>query len=634
MKRYHFKIIGYCALAVLFGGMVGYFLGTPEKGTLETGVEVSQTVPKQIIWTCSMHPQIRLPEPGLCPICGMQLIPLETGEPSPEEGPPKAIHLSPYAMKLAQIQTMPVMRKSVAKEVRLVGKVTYDESRIKQISSWIPGRIDRLFVDFTGMKIRKGDPLFSIYSPELLAAQEELLQIVRSHKALKPGASPAARERYKAMLFAIREKLRLWGLTAQQIQTIERQSRVKDHLTIYAPLGGTVVQRNMLEGDYVKTGTTVCTIADLSNVWVELAAYENDLLGIRNGLKVKIESEAYPGDPLEGTVIFIDPQLDEKMRTVGVRVNVPNPLEKFKPGMFVHADISVPVMAGEVTPEEEGLPLVIPHTAPLVTGKRAVVYVTDPQVPTHFESREIVLGPRAGDYYVVKSGLTEGETVVTKGNFKIDSALQILAGASMMNSEAFAAELEGEKVPPAAPPVHHHGAAPSAPAAQPSHGETPSTPSVHVQHERVHEEDIQNLLDAYFRIQDALARDNLDNSKEAAATLNEMLRSNLKKLSAAYPDFKEWNLLAEKSRALAEAGDIGSARRPFYDLSEGLIRMLQALGPKAMTKTTYVYYCPMVFNNKGGRWLQDHEGTENPYFGAAMFACGALTETFPPQEKK
>ncbi len=430
---------------------------------------------KQTIWTCSMHPQIRQPRPGKCPLCAMDLIPVESDGLAGSTGERQLV-VSEAAAKLMDIQTAKVERKFVTAEVRMVGKIDFDETRVKYITAWVPGRIDRLYVDYTGITVSKGEHMVYLYSPELLSTQAELLQAAKAAGNIKEGGSELVNRSILATLEAAREKLRLLGLTQNQIREIERSGEPVDHLTIYAPIGGVVIHKNATEGMYVETGTKIYTIADLSRLWVKLDAYESDMVWIRYGQEVEFETEAYPGEVFTGTISFIDPVLNAKTRTVKLRVNVDNPEGKLKPEMFVRAVVRAKVaqggrvmdeaMAGKwicsmhpdvvkdgagscdicgmdlVTTESLGYvkvdapkeaPVVIPASAPLITGKRAVVYVQLPETeaPT-YEGREVVLGPRAGDYYIVKSGLSEGEVVVTSGNFKIDSALQIRAKPSMM----------------------------------------------------------------------------------------------------------------------------------------------------------------------------------------------------------
>jgi Cu(I)/Ag(I) efflux system membrane fusion protein len=269
-----------------------------------------------------------------------------------------------------------------------------------------------------------------LYSLELLTAQQELIQSLKRVQNLERSGVSSIRETARHTVDASREKLRFLGLTKRQITHIEKQEKPSNHTTIYSPISGVVIHKNGLEGMYLKTGDRIYTIADLSQVWVKLDAYESDLSWIRNEQEVEFETEAYPGENFKGKIAFIDPFLNTKTRTVKVRVNVPNSEGKLKPEMFVRAVVSVVADAGEVES-----PLVIPSSAPLITGKRAVVYVEVPGKKGTYQGREIVLGPRVGGYYLVREGLSEGELVVVNGNFKIDSAIQILAKPSMMSPE-------------------------------------------------------------------------------------------------------------------------------------------------------------------------------------------------------
>jgi len=425
-------------------------------------------------WTCSMHPNVKLPEPGLCPICRMDLIPVAAAE-SAAEGPTE-LKMSPAAVALAGIRTAPVRRNIARREVRLSGKLAYDETRVKTITAWVPGRIERLYVDYTGIAVKQGDHLAELYSPELYAAQEELIQAA---KRVPADAKSLGRASALATLEATREKFRLWGLTDAQIRQIEKRGAPSDRMTIYSPIAGVVVHKNALQGLYVSTGSRIYTVADLSRVWVILDAYESDLPWLRFGQEVDISVQALPGRAFQGRIAFIDPVLDEKTRTVKVRLSLENPDGALKPGLFAQAVVhSVtdargqavnPAMAGkwvspmhpEIVKDHPGqcdvcgmdlvraedlgivnvpsgdqLPLVVPAGAVLLTGKRAIVYVRKPGMDEPvFEGREVVLGGRAGDVYIVLGGLAEGEEEVVNGNFKIDSAMQIAAKPSMMNPE-------------------------------------------------------------------------------------------------------------------------------------------------------------------------------------------------------
>jgi membrane fusion protein, copper/silver efflux system len=425
-------------LLVLLAGVfaVGYFLGGWDGNSHDEQLvhdeHVAHEQKDDVIWTCSMHPQIRLPEPGKCPICFMDLIPVKQDKASGdvEAVSLRQIRLSPEARKLAEVEVFPVERRSVA------------------------GRIDKLHVDFTGSAVRKGDPMASIYSPELVTAQAELIQAVKAAQEIDKSGFKRVRDAAGQTELAAREKLRLLGFTTDQIRKVVESGAPSDHMTLHSPLSGVVIRKDVLEGMYVQTGTRIYTIADLSRVWIILEAYESDLPWVRLGMEVEFQAEAYRGEVFRGKILFVDPVVDEKTRTVRVRLEAANPAGKLKPGMFVRAMKRSPAVTGKE-------PLVIPASAPLVTGKRAVVYVQAPDKEGLYEGKEILLGPRAGDYYIVKHGLSEGELVVTRGNFKIDSAVQLLAKPSMMSPYGGTAA-----------PAHDHG--PKTVAA----GESPSPPSI------------------------------------------------------------------------------------------------------------------------------------------------------------
>lgn len=461
----------------LAGLIIGMLLRTGG-GPGEMTASIGTPADKILFWTCSMHPNIQKQNPGKCPICGMDLIPVtSTREEKKTEGL-RQIVISDAARAMMKIQTTPVERRYVTAEVRMVGKVDYDETRLGYITAWISGRLDNLYVDYTGVAVKKGDHMVYIYSPELYSTQDELIQVLKRSQGRTGNDSifPDVAD----LVEPVRERLRLWGMTKDQIQEIEKGEKPSDHLTIYSPMSGIVIQKNRQEGDYVNVGDRIYMIADLSQVWVMLDAYESDLVWLRYGQEIIFKTEAYPGEEFVGRISFIEPVLNEKTRTVKVRVNVPNLSGKLKPEMFVHGVVRTQIATGgkvvdpylvgnwicpmhpeivkadpgecdicgmplaraeslgyvAVNSNEESSPLVIPVSAVLVTGTRAIVYVEIPDAgQPAFEGREIVLGPRAGDYYLVRSGLKEGELVVTNGNFKIDSAVQIQAKPSMMTPE-------------------------------------------------------------------------------------------------------------------------------------------------------------------------------------------------------
>ena len=650
-----FIIIAIAGVMVFAGGFVtrGFFNGGSHEGHQHGNGEESGEQAE--FYTCSMHPQIQQPAPGKCPLCGMDLIPVVKGQ-GKNEGP-RELAMSPRAMSLAEIQSSAVERKYVTAEVRMVGKVTYDETKVSYITAWVPGRLDRLYVDYTGIEVNEGDHLVNLYSPDLLQAQEELISALTASSDMKESDSEYLKERAENSIQSAREKLRLWGLSPKQIEDIESQRQPTDHITINSPISGIVVHKNAVEGMYVKTGTQVYTIADLSQVWVKLDAYESDLAWLHYGQEVEFRTEAYPGEVFKGQIAFIDPILDSKTRTVKVRVNLPNPEGRLKPEMFVRAIVKAKVSEGArvmdeslagkwispmhpeiikdapgkcdvcgmdlvsaeslgyVASTEEGASLVIPASAPLVTGKRAVVYIDKGE--GIFEGREIELGSRAGDYYLVKSGIEEGEKVVTKGNFKIDSAVQIMAKPSMMNPKG------GGPMP-----GHNHGAPTKGTGGDSHEGHKMESMSKTFQAPEAFQDQVSDLVNAYLKLQNDLSHDEFETAKKSVSQFKKALDEvdmGLVKAEAHNAWMTQSTKLKNGVEAMEGSEAMAEARQGFEQVSNALIVVVKQFGTRK-EQSLFVYNCPMAFGGKGGDWLQSKEGTENPYYGSKMFKCGSIKE--------
>ena len=625
-----------CGVLALLLGVIGFVVGKSLSGTVEvepSNGTSSQTQKKETVWTCSMHPQIKLPKPGKCPICAMDLIPLKPGQELGE----REIKLSKSAEKLANIETLPVIRKEFYFPVQMVGKISLDETRSKKITSRYAGRLDRLFVDYTGVQVKKGEHLFEIYSPQLITAQEELLQSIESAKAMKNSTVDAIRRSSEKAVEASRDKLRLWGLTGEQIKKFEETKVITDHVTSYSPMEGVVTKKHVDQGAYVKEGSVIYSIANLDYLWVELDAYESDLQWLHYAQEVAFTTEAYPGEEFKGRISFIHPILNNKTRTVKVRVNVDNKDRRLKPDMFVRAEVRVNInaagqvidkaLAGKwispmhpeivsdkpgpcsvcgmdlVAAEEYGFvskesnienPLLIPASAPLITGKRAVVYTKSRSKEGLYQGRTITLGLKAGDYYIVKGGLKQGDLVVTKGAFKIDSALQIQAMPSMMSLED-SANIETFKT---------------------------SLPF---------KKSLAKVYNSYNEISAMLSKDSIaDLEKKADALI-----AAIKAIDSSKEDSKiadEWKRrsreLELKTKQLKSSKKIDEARRHFEQLSIASISLVKSFGT---TEEINLAYCPMAFDDKGAYWLQKSSEVENPYFGSQMFHCGDIKQKFSYQ---
>lgn len=419
MKKISIHNYSRYALLVAAGIFLGWVFfhspGTnPEEHSHKSG-EISGT------WTCAMHPQIRSDKPGLCPICAMELVPV--GQGSSQATDPSSVHLTREAARLADVQTTRVSSQAPVREVRLYGKVEADERLIQSQVSTIPGRIEKLLVNFTGETVQKGQTLAVVYSPELVTAQQELIEAAGS-KQSQPTIYAAARH-----------KLLQWKLTEAQVNALETSRLSQTGIEIKSTTSGIVTARRVNQGDYVSQGTVLFEVSDLSRVWILFEAYESDLVFLKKGDRIAFTLQALPGTTLEGNILFIDPVIDPVTRVAKVRVESSNPGGKLKPGMFASGTVRAGLEASANLP-------VIPRSAVLWTGKRSVVYVRQPGEEPVFKIREIELGPSLGNAWLVSSGLSEGEEVVTEGAFSVDAAAQLEGKSSMMNPSSEAKNQE------------------------------------------------------------------------------------------------------------------------------------------------------------------------------------------------
>ena len=378
-------------------------------------------------WTCSMHPQIRQDKPGKCPICAMDLIPVRKSSLSDKAIDPNAIQLSEEAAALADVQTSKVSRQNPVKQVRLYGKIVPDERSLQSQTAHVSGRIESLNVDFTGETVRAGQTLATLYSPELFTAQQELLEAIRMGQS--------------QLIQAAREKLYLWKMTDAQIAAIEKSGSISPVVEIKSNTSGIVLSKRVSQGDYVSQGAILFDVANLTKVWALFDAFEVDLPFLSKGDPVEFTLQALPGKKFSGKISFIDPILNTTTRTAKVRVEVPNASLELKPEMYATANVSAPLRNYKNE-------IVVPQTAVLWTGKRAIVYVKQPDTNTPaFLMREVELGPSLGNSYVILNGLREGEEIVTNGVFAIDASAQLEGKTSMMNN--------GDE--PAKPMIGHEG---------------------------------------------------------------------------------------------------------------------------------------------------------------------------------
>lgn len=395
----------------------GLLLGILLRGCVSCGNSIANEESSEdgdAVWTCSMDPQVKQPNPGKCPKCGMDLIKMEKGMTPSSDIDPDAVMFSDEAMALANVETTVVGAPSGNKEIRLFGKIEPDQRQQQSQSAYVGGRIERLCINAVGDNVAKGQTLAVIYSPELYTAEQELVSALATSQ--------------QVLIDAATEKLRLLNIPQSQIDEVISTRKASPYVQLKANTSGTVVRKMVEQGDYVRQGQSLLQIANLSRVWAIFQAYENDLPFIHRGQQVQFTAEALPGETFTGRVTFIDPVLNGQTRTVGVRVELTNTGGRFKPEMLLVGNVAASMQKYA----DEGV--IIPKSAVLWTGKRSVVYVKDDveQQPT-FLLRQVTLGPALPDGYVVLDGLAEGEEIVTNGVFAIDAAAQLDGKRSMMN---------------------------------------------------------------------------------------------------------------------------------------------------------------------------------------------------------
>lgn len=550
---------------------------------------------------CSMHPEQRSTDPdATCPICGMDLVPMPD-DAADDDGDLPVLRLSERSARLLDIETMPAERRPAEAELRFVGKLEPDERRTVEVVARSDSYIETLHANFTWHSLEAGEPIAALYSPQVDAAARELLI---AHRRDNPDTRNAARA-----------KLRRLGVSADQIDAILEAGEVTRTYEMHAPRAGVVNELGGLEGRWLAEGELLIELIDLSNLWLQLEAYESDLQWLRTGQVASFTVQARPGQTFEGEVSFIDPVVDPRTRTARVRLDVPNPDDQLKPGMFARGTVraEVPAEAERGGAEAgEPPPLLIPRTAPLITGKRAIVYVRRPDTdrPT-FEARPITLGPRVGEHYVVRDGLETGERVVTHGQFKLDSELQIRGRPSMMARAELFEQHEPDDDAPRVPTDH------------PAHDIDPAAVPASLA------QDVRATFEAYQQLTDALANDDFGAAQDAAHAYHDQLLA--MSTDALDEEVREaWDAvdrsLHESLHAMAAAESIEGIRSQLEPLSDHTALAVQAFAPE-LVGSLHRMHCPMAFDNRGADWFQTVREVRNPYFGDEMLRCGEVTET-------
>jgi RND family efflux transporter MFP subunit len=413
-------------------------------------------------------------EPGRCPVCAMELVPATSGGGDTDSN---SIQVDPAARRVANIRTVSVQSMPMTRTVRAIGELSYDEGTLKSIAAYVDGRLDSLYADYTGVVVEKGDHLALVYSPQLYSSQVELLVAKQAREENRSTTLRTALRSNHDLYDSAKQRLIELGMTESQIEQLEKAGEANSRLHLCAPISGTVIEKYAVEGQYVKEGQPIYRLADLSTVWLMLELFPEDAAAIRYGQKVQARVQSLPGKEFTGRVAFIDPTVNAKTRTVGVRVVIPNKDGRLRVGDYAKATIDVPFSAGDSQakvydpelankwisprhphvvesapgkcrhcgielvpaaqfgftdePSASGQALVVPRDAVLMAGESSVVYVETE--PGRFEIRRVVLGPNCGDQIVVLDGVAEGEQVATSGNFLIDSQMQLAGNPSLID---------------------------------------------------------------------------------------------------------------------------------------------------------------------------------------------------------
>ncbi|MFD1550725.1 efflux RND transporter periplasmic adaptor subunit [Putridiphycobacter roseus] len=570
MKKY-IIYIGLLVTGLTLGWLI---FGNSSKDSTTSEKNSSESKTEEI-WTCSMHPQIRQPEAGDCPICGMDLIPLEANNNSN----PLVFEMTDDAVKIANIQTTVIGSGSVdAKGLKLSGKIKADETNSASIVSHISGRIEKLFISYTGEKVSKGQKIASIYSPKLITAQKELLEANKVK-----DANPKL---YEATV----NKLKFWKITEEQIESIITSKEVIESFNIYAGFSGVVLNKKVSVGDYLNEGEVLFDIQNLNQLWAIFDVYETDLKGIKTGNKISFNTPAIPNKTFTSSIVFIDPVINPTTRTATIRTTINNQNQLLKPEMFLEGTIN--------NTSSNNTAILVPKSAVLWTGERSVVYVKFPDLPIpSFEFREVTLGESNGTSYTILDGLNNGDEVVTNGAFVIDASAQLNNQSSMMNRNLLSNQ--SESLP----------------------DYTTSTPIEF-------KKQLGLVLENYLSIKNALVNSNVKESSKNSKSLIESLdKVDMKLVQGESHIFwmAQMKAITENTKGIIEATNISVQRDFFNSLSNTVISTTKSFGVEQ--NTFYVQFCPMAGNDKGAYWLSKEAEIKNPYFGDEMLTCGSIKET-------
>ncbi|MFZ8961457.1 MAG: efflux RND transporter periplasmic adaptor subunit, partial [Flavobacteriaceae bacterium] len=504
--------------------------------------------------------------------------------------------LTENAMALANIETVVVGEgASGITEVKLSGTIVENEEANAVQVSYFSGRIEKLNINFTGEKVQKGQLLATVYSPELYAAQQELITAV------------SLKETQPALYNAVRNKLKLWKLSDTQINQIERTKQVQENVPIYATFTGTVSEKLVAQGDYIKQGQALLKIVNLNTVWANFDVFENQIDFFKKGQEISITTHSNQNTTFKTKVDFIDPVLNANTRTVKLRAVLNNTDQVFKPGMFVEGVVKR--TQGSAMKKV----LKIPASAVLWTGERSVVYLkTNPDQPV-FEMHEIVVGNQIGNEYEVLEGLTLGDEIVTNGTYTVDAAAQLQGKKSMMN-KAGVKTMTGHE--------GHMGMMDTM-----TDMDNSAILKERIEVSKAFQNQLKKVFDRYILLKDDLVNDDSEAVIRNAILVLAYLTEIDMKLLKDNKSLALWTSLEKEIKkattTLSNSKDIAAQRSQFKLLSSSLSSAIEYFG---VNEKIYQQYCPMADNNNGAYWLSKDEKVINPYYGQAMLTCGEVKQ--------
>ena len=556
-----------------------------------------------LTYTCPMHPQVVANEPGTCPICGMDLVPIEKGDASSAE-----IMLSERQMRLGNITTLPVGQGEMGDNTILVGRVTENQEQAEVVSSRVEGRIERLYIKETGQRVRKGQPLYEIYSEPLLTLQREFLLALEQNEQLGEQEP-----RYASFLESSRKKLLLYGMTEGQVNQLATAKKMDAKITFLSPVSGIVSEIAGAEGQYLPEGGRLYKIDRLDKVWVEAELYPGEAQLVNEGDKVKVAVAGFENEPVTGEVTFISPEFNNNSQILSLRVEIPNPDHQFLPGM----------QGNVILENSQKKVIAIPNDAVIRSGDGAHVWVKAGEGT--FKPRMVETGLVNFDQVEITKGLVESDTVVVTGAYLLYSEYELKKGGNLMaghNHEGM--EMDEQSMNDTGQGADRSGHA----------GDNTESNQEAMEVDSQFQQQLAYVFDQYLKLKDALVASDPGSAKAASEEVIDAVEKtdmSLLKGEAHNLWMEQLAVINNTLQQIQATENIENQRTAFAPLSEALYKSLKLFGGEEVA--AYYQYCPMASDNKGAYWISVNEEIRNPYFGEQMLTCGEVRSKITPDRE-